>query len=485
MRFRWLILTAILILAIIVAGFALAPDASARYYPGAQTVPSIIPATPTNDTAPLGIFPLQPSYLSLSLTTDKAVYLSGEVINITVSTTSIDTHISLMARLPDGSLQPIENFALNYSHTVSWTAPAVSGQIRIICDGEARVEVWNYCTRYVCTGPSDNICHWANFPCLQTVPVTGNTYNDIRVFSRAAPVSGRVIDSNQRPVAGATVAILSTGQSTMTDNNGNYQLTYQLGNNYGLVNQVPTMTDTLTVDAIACEPQPPKSIQIQAESGASNVNFALNRVFYPPDLDLPEFTYAAFSIWPPARDFFTWQNIAGITVEGQVQVTKIQYGSTELSPQFFTIGDKGLYLITTPQPGRYLIDIQGPPNSQYAAAAAATVNSAYIEPVTVNSTLGPTGSQRLRFTLQSDQIQLQVLKTFPILALIIPVIVAVLGGLVAAFFLTGGKTRWGKAFSRLKLSPITEIATINKRAPTKAVTRSPPKRVIRNRAKVK
>ena len=484
MRFSWLILMVILLSATMITGFALAQDASAWYLHEAHT-PATTPATLTNNTTPFSNYPLQPSGLSLSLTTNKAVYLSGEVVNITVSTSAINTHVSLMARLPSGSLQPIENFTLNYSHTVSWTAPATSGQIRIICNGEAQVEVWNYCTRYVCIGPDDTDCHWDSFPCLQTVPITGNTYNDIRVFSSTGPVSGHVIDSNQRPVAGATVAVLSTGQTTMTDSNGSYQLTYQLGNNYGLIDQIPAVTDALSVDAIACEPQPAKSIQIKAESGASNVNFTLNRVFYPPDLDLSEFTYAPFSGWPPARDFATWQNIAGITVNGQVQVTKLQYGNTEISPQFFTIGDKRLYLITTPQPGNYLMDIQGTANSQYMAAAAATVNGSYLEPVTVNAALGPNGSQRLRFTLQPGRIQLQVPKTFSVLAVIIPVVVVVLGSLVAAYFLTGGRKRWGNAFVRLRPSKKTEIATTTQHAPKKVITKSSIKRLTGTRVKAK
>jgi len=473
------------VLAIAVAGFALAPNASARHLPEAQTVPQTTPAILSRNTAPPADYLPQPSYLSLSLTTDKSIYLTGEVINITVSTSTFNTHISMMARLPDSSLQPIENFTLNYSHTVSWTAPNVSGPIRIICDGQAQAEVWNYCTRFMCFGPSDNSCHWETFPCLQTVPVTGNTYNDIRVFGRNAPISGRVIDSNQRPVSGATVTLISTGQSTMTDNNGNYQMTYQLGNNYGLINQIPSAPDNLTVDAIACEPQSPQSVQIQAEVGAPNVNFTLNRVFYTPDLDLSEFNYASFSGWPPARDLATWQNIAGITVDGPVQIAKLQYDSTEISPQLFTIGSKQLYLITTPQPGSYLIDIGGTPNSVYTAAAAATVNSSYLEPVTVDTTIPAQGSQRLRFTLQSDQIQLQVYKPFPLPAIIIPVVVVVLGGLAAAYFLTGGRQRWGKYFVGLQPAGKTEIAITRQNAGRKVITKSLAKRLTGNKVKVK
>jgi hypothetical protein len=483
MRFSSLILTAILVSAVLAVGSIIAPYYILASDLPQKEAPAIINATLTNKaiTTSDGLF--QPSYLSMSLTTDKSVYLTGETVNITVTTSSINTHIRLLAQLPDGSQQTIDNFTANYTHTVSWTAPATPGQIRFSCDGEALIEVWDYCTRWLCVATN---CFWDNYPCLRTTYITGNAYNDIRVFGRTTSVSGRIIDTNQKPVAGASVSILSTGQSTTSNNDGYYQFnSYQLGGNFGLVNQIPVVTDTVSVEAVACEPQPGRSIQIQAKTGASDVNFTLKRAFYPPDLDLSEFTFTAFPGWPAAKEYATWQNIAGITVDGAVQPVKFQYGTREISPLFFNIGNKKLYLITTPELGRYLLDIQGAPGTQYKVSAAATLGGTYLQPITLNTTIESGNSQRLRFILEQDQMQLQVINPFQVLIIIIPIVIVVLGGLAAAYFLTGGKMRWKKVFAGRKPSPTTEITKANATVKEKAVVKSTVKRPTRRRAKGK
>lgn len=485
MRSSLLVLMAILISALFIFGIAITPYASALNSPQKEIIPKANQATLNNNQTYFSHYPSQPSYLSLSVTTDKSVYLSGETVSITVTTSAINTHVSLAAQLPDGSTQSIENFTFNYTRTVSWTAPATSGQIRLNYDGDAIVEAWDYCTRYICTGPGLTDCHWQSYPCFRSFSVTGNTYNYITVFSRDTSVSGRIMDSNQRPIPGATVSILSTGQSTQSDNEGYYLFTYKLGNIYTLVNEIPTANDTITVDAVACEPQPGKTIQIPAESGSSNIDFTLNRSFYPPDLDLSQFVYSSFPGWTAARDYVTWQNIAGITINSTVHVAKFQYGNKEISPMFFDIGNKILYLITAPESGRYLLDIQGPPDSQYTVAAAATVNGSYLPPITVNSAVESKGSQRLSFILQPDQIQLEVIKPFPVIGIIIPVIVIVLGGLAAAYFLTGGNKRWGKTFARLRPTRSTEAATTIGPATQKSISRSTTNKSNRNTAKNK
>jgi hypothetical protein len=485
MRSSLLVLAAVMVPVLLIAGFAISPyPASASDSPQEEPIPSVTNATPAHHPNIWIDYPLQPTYLSLTLVTDKSVYLSGEEVAITLTTSAYNTHVNLTAQLPDGSQQTIGNFTFNYTHTVSWTAPETSGQIRLTCTGEALSEVWDYCTRNVCTGdPPD--CHWETYPCLRTITVTGNTYNDINVYSRTASVSGRIIDTNQQPVAGATVALLGAGQSTISNDDGYYQFSYQLGNNFGLVNQIPTVTDTITVDAIACEPQTGKTVQIQAGQASSGVNFTLNRVFYPPDINLSEFTYSAFPDWPAARDFTTWQNIAGITIDGPVQVTRFQYGGKDISPLLFSVSNKQLFLVTMPEFGSYILDMQGTPNSQYTVAAAATLDGNYLQPVMVDAAIASNGSQRLRLDLQQGQIQLQVLKPFPVLAVIIPVVVIIIGGLVAAFFLTGGKNRWGKAFVRQNKSAATEITTTKVSGNKKTTVKSTVKRTVRTRAKTK
>ncbi|OGO59096.1 MAG: hypothetical protein A2025_01085 [Chloroflexi bacterium RBG_19FT_COMBO_47_15] len=440
MKFVLLILTAILVLGLLATGSTLAPcQAIASNFPANKAIPIITNATSASEETATSKAAFQISYLSLSLTTDKSVYLTGETISITVSTNAINTHVRLLAQLPGGSQETIANFTTNATHRLSWQTPSTPGQIRFTCEGEAIVEVWSTCTRYVCV---DEDCQWETYPCLQSTTVTGNAFADIRVFSRATSISGRVIDANQRPIPGATVYVASTMQSTTTNNEGFFEfVSYQLGNNYALVNQIPTFTETVSVEAIACEPQSGKTVQVQAERGASDVNFTLNRFFYPPAIDLSEFTFDAFPGWQEAKEYSTWQNILGITIDGSVEPKKLLYGTNEISPPLFNIGTKKLYLITKPEFGRYFLELQSAQNTGYAVAAAATLNNLYLEPVTASGSIEGQNSQRLRLMLESDGMELEVIKPPSLLLIIIPIVVGLLGGLVAAYFLTGGKFR--------------------------------------------
>jgi len=466
MKFGLLVLTAILISTLSIVGLAVVPAASASS--------SLHPERSLNE------YPFQPysSYLSLTLTTDKAVYLSGETVDITMTTNAYNTHVRLTARLPDGSLSQIGSFTFNYSHTVSWTAPATAGQIRLNGDADALMEVWDYCNRWICT--DNTTCHWANFPCLRTAAVMGNTYNTINVYSRNASIGGRVVDTSQNPIPGATVTISSTGQTTTTGSDGSYQFNLQFGNSYGLTNGVPTVFDTITVDAVACEPQPGKTVQIEAGQSISNVDFTLNRIFYPADLDPSYFTYDALVGWTEARDFATWQNITSITVDGPAQIVQIQFGSPPVAPMAFSLGGKSVYFVTAPQFGRYQLDMGGEPGAQFIVSAAATVNGSYLPQTALNGALGSNGSQRVRLNLEPDQIQLQLARSLPIALVIVPIVIVIIGGLVAAFFLTGGKERWQKALS-IRMPWQTKLVTniskpTNEKAVVKSAARSPVRR---------
>ena len=440
MRFIMLILVAFLVLGLLTTGFMLAPcQATASNFSANKATSTIANATLSSEETTPSKAAFQTSYLSLSITTDKSVYLTGETINITVSTSAINTHIRVQAQLPDGSQETVGNFTTNTTHTLSWTAPSTSGYIRFICEGDAIVEVWDYCTRYVCV---DSDCHWDTYPCLRSISVTGNASSDIRVFSRTTSISGSVTDTNQRPIPGATVHTLNARQDTTANSDGHYEFSsYQLSNNYNLINQIPTVTETVSVEAIACEPQPGKTIQVQAERGASDVNFTLKRSFYPPDIDLSEFTFDAFSGWEEAKQPSTWQNILGITIDGPVEPRKLLYGTKEISPPLFNIGNKKLYLITKPEFGRYFLELQGAQHTEYTVAAATTLNSFYFEPVSVSGGIEAKDGQRLRLMLNPDRMELKVIKPPSLLLIIIPTVVGLVGGLVAAYFLTGGKFR--------------------------------------------
>jgi hypothetical protein len=276
-------------------------------------------------------------------------------------------------------------------------------------------------------------------------------------------ISGHILDTNQQPVPGATLYLSNTAQSTTSNNDGYYEFSsYELSNNFALLNQIPTVTETVSVEAIACEPQPGITVQVQAEHGATNVNFTLRRSFYPPDIDLSEFTFDTFSGWPEAEEYSTWQNIMGITIGGSVEPGRLLYGTKEISPQLFTIGNKKLYLITKPEFGSYFLELQGAQNTGYAVAAASTLNNTYLEPVTVSGSIEGQNSQRLRLTLEPGGIELKVIKPLPLLLIIIPIVIVLLGGLAAAYFLTRGKVRIRSKKSAARKSQKTKVAARTK-----------------------
>ncbi|MBN2462023.1 MAG: carboxypeptidase-like regulatory domain-containing protein [Dehalococcoidia bacterium] len=458
MRLILLVLAAILVLGLVTIGSAVSPcPAAASSSPAIEAIPTIKNATLSNENTTPSKTSFQASYLSLSLSTDKSIYLTGETVNITVSTNAINTHIRVLAQLPGGYQETISSFTTNATHTLSWTAPSTPGVITLTCEADAIMEAWDNCARYVCV---DDDCSWEYYPCLRSIPVTDNAASNVRIFSRTTSISGNIIDTNQRPVPGAAIYLASTMQSTTSNGDGYYEFSsYQLDNNYALLNQIPTATETVSVEAIACEPQPGKTIQIQAESTSSNINFTLKRAFYPPDIDLSEFNFDAFPGWQEANEYSTWQNILGITIDGAVEPGKLSYGTKDTSPQLFNIGDKKLCLVTNPEFGHYFLELQGAQNTGYAVAAATTLNNLYFEPVTVSGSIEGKNDQRLRLTVNPGGIELKVIRSASPLLFIIPAVVVLLGGLMAAYFLTRGKFHGTvKTFISRKL-PKTKLAT--------------------------
>jgi hypothetical protein len=463
MRFTLPIWAAILVFGLFTISSAVAPcHAAVLGSTTDESAPIITNATLSGAETTQSKVVFQTSPLSLSITTDKPVYLTGETVSITVSTNVSNTYVRLQAQLPDGNQETIGTFPTSGTHTLSWPVPATHGQIELTCEGQAIVEVWSTCPRYVCDGTD---CWWASYPCIQSMTVIGNASYDIRVFNRVTSISGLITDTYQQPIPGATVYLSGTRQSTTANNNGAYQFTYELGNNYTLINQIPAVTETVSVEAVACEPQPGKAVQVQAERGASNVNFTLKRFFYPPAIDLSDFTFDAFPGWQEAKEYSTWQNILGITIEGLAEPRKLSYETKEISPQSFNIGNKKLYLITNPEFGRYFLELQGSQNTEYAVASAATLNDRYLLPISVSGRIEGKEGQRLRLILNQNGMELKPIKPFPLLLVIIPVVVVVIGGLIAAYFLTGRRfgDRIKQAFARIKFP--------RKKKPAKGKTR--------------
>ena len=453
MKLNSVIWLTILALVVFTAGAVVTPCvANASNSPIKAIKPTI-----THDAFPYDTLYQSPLYLRIS--TDKSVYLTGETVNIAVSTNAFNTHIKVLAQLPGSSQETIGSLTTNTTNALSWQAPTTSGLIRLTCEGQAIMDAWDTCSREVCEGED---CWWEDYPCVRSIRVTGNAYTDIRVFSRTTSISGYIIDTNQRPVPGATVSLASNMQSITSNSDGYYEFSsYELNNNFALVNEVPTVTETISVEAIACESQAGKTVQVQAERGVSDVNFTMKRVFYPPNIDLSEFNFNAFPNWQEARQYSTWQNMLGITTEGAVEPGKLSYGKQEIPPRLFSIGNKQLYLVTNPGFGRYTLELKGSRNTGYTVAAATTLNGSYFQPVTVSGNVEGKNDQKLRLTLNAGGVGLQAIKPTSPLLIIIPIAVLLLGGLAAAYFLNQDKFRglWKKPAVVKSPEPKTRVIT--------------------------
>jgi len=142
-----------------------------------------------------------------------------------------------------------------------------------------------------------------------------------------------------------------------------------------------------------------------------------------------------------------------------VEPGKLSYGTKDISPQLFNTVNKKLYLITNPEFGRYFLELQDAQKTGYTVAAAATLNNLYFEPVTVSGSIEGKNDQRLRLTVSPGGIELKVIKSASPLLFIIPAVVVLLGGLIAAYFLTRGKFHGTVKTFISRKSPKTKLAT--------------------------
>jgi hypothetical protein len=482
-RFAWGALFIILLLCSFIAGIAIKPCQASSLNDYINQTSSIhTNAVLADKETPFNNRLYQSSRLSLAVETDKSVYLTGEPVKITITTNAINTHVILEAQFPDGSKQNIQNFTFNYSRTIPWTAPATSGQITLSCDGDAIIEVQSTCTGVTCD--SSGNCYLYSYPCTQSTTVKGSTSTDINVYGRATSISGYVKDSLGQPITGALVRLANDTAYKTTDSNGYYKLDYTIGDDYQLSNsQIPTATDTINFEAIACKPDSLK-VQIPVEHGVNNADVTLHRFFYPPAIDLSKFTFDNFSNWTKAKNLETWQNILAISVERPTELKRLALEGKQLEAnndfKTFDIDGQTLYLITKPDTGRYFFNIECKQNSEYRVAASATLDSSPIEEIVLNDDIEAGKSQRIRLTLKDDSLELVRIKGFPMALAIIPIAISLAGGLAAAYFITGGKPgSLKKAFTSVKLPKLGKTAVESK--PTEAVTPKPVRKTKKKR----
>ena len=417
--------------------------------PANQVAAIITSATLADRQTPPGRLGPATSSLSLSLSVEPTVCLTEEWVGISVRTNIDGAKVRLLAELASGATEEIGEFTVRGSRTEQWRAPRSSGLVELLCEGSAQVQemVWTTCYTTAVVGQQLVI---QSYPCQRILTRTykDTTSCDLRVYDRRAPISGQVTDTRNQPVCGAVVRLPGTGQSTKATSQGKFNLSsYEISGSYELQGDVPTASETVSVEAVACKAQS-RTIQVPAERGVSNADFTLERCFYPAAISMSKFTLDAFSGWQEAEEYSTWQNILGITIQGPVEVTALRFGGKELSPQSFDI-DSELYLITEPEMGRYFMELQGTRNGPYTVAGAATVDGHPLEEMVIIGEIEAGDTERVRLVLQSDSLEVEYIKPFPLLLVLIPAIVGLAGGLAGAYFLTGGRLRGlKKAFAR-------------------------------------
>src|SRR4030042_6149123 len=110
----------ILVLGLFTIGPVVAPcSAAVSDSPAEKSAPIITNATLAGEETAPGKASFETSSLSLSLTADKPVYLTGEPINITVSTSTTNTHVRVQAQLPRGRQETLGDFTTNGTYAIS------------------------------------------------------------------------------------------------------------------------------------------------------------------------------------------------------------------------------------------------------------------------------------------------------------------------------------------------------------------------------
>jgi len=394
--------------------------------------------------------------LSIQLGTGQTAYLAGETIVITIGTNLSNTKVRLLAQYDDGEQQEVSKFTFSGSRAIDWN-PTKLGRIQITAEGQAEVQVkeWTTCYGVSYAGKQAYIY---SYPCEQVVTKTvkDTATRSLKIYPRQTSISGRIVDNLKQPVAGASIYLSSTKQSTTTDRDGYYKFrTYELGNNYAVITDIPTFKETISIEAVACN-RFSDSIQVPAGEGLSSADFTLHRCFWPAAIEPADFTASAFSGWSEANNVQTWKNILGITVDGPVEISKVRFEGRELPPgslKSFPMGSKKLYLVTKPETGRYFLELESIQGGEYQVSTAATLADVPLaQSNMVNGSLKAKQSRLLRILLSENQIVLEHSKGIPLVLIIVPTIFGIIGGVAAAFLLTGGQVGdLRKALARIKL----------------------------------
>lgn len=431
-----LIITSLVLLSIIIALPCYSSDTS-NYNPprpdSLRLLESGLISTPL-------LFPEQSPSVSVSLTTNKPAYLTGENIQVTctfsgtgdVSWVSDSFKISIKATVDNGNTEeivPAEQ--LRGRRTYNWKAPSSPGTISFTCHGQAIYQTSTTTYQTVCLPKGGCI----------TIPITVTQDNQLednadvttQIYNPIAPLSGAVIDQAGKPISGAIVNTSIGGQKVNTDSKGNFIINnYRVGTGYVIKNGIPTADETVSVQAVACETVQ-KLIEVPATSGISNANFSLTRCFYPAGVDLSQFTLDTFSGWSESANSSTWQNIIGISVDKQLQLKgdSIEFRSTtkNLSSEMLTlkpfqIGQKKLFLLTQPGAGRYFMDFTGEQPGAYQIDFSCTRGAVQLPDASTTRNFNAGSSQRIAFDIRENPNSIEIVKDVNV------TLIAVIAGLL-------------------------------------------------------
>jgi len=404
------------------------------------------------------VFP-QPESIGLTLNLPRRSFLTGENIQVVVSTNTSGTAMTLYYEI-NGERTTLTGSTISGSQTFSIKAPADPGPVRLICEGSAIVIYWDTCIYYdICGYDANNLPRYCPFTyqCQKETMVYGSTSTDFMVYGRRTSISGNVYDLLKNPINQARVD-LSNGESRITSSDGFYEFAdFTLGDNYRLAGERPTVDITMKVDAVACRQQT-ISTSVSAEQPRTGVNVNLDRVFYPPEINLANFTFNAFSGWPAAGTVSTWEDIIAITATGTAKVSNINYGGSGLATtpvefKAFTLGDKNLYLLPDPRMGRYRLDLLiEPPDAFNLYATAKIPGIGQLQEVSVTGKGDKpgekffmdinTGAQSGPGCAPPQKLELEPIEVMDTTSVILIAVGGVLMGLAVSFFFLNRKYGW-------------------------------------------
>ena len=386
--------------------------------------------------------------LHVMITLPRRSFLTSENIEVSVSTNVSGTKIELYYEI-DGERTSITGATIYSNESLSFKTPEKTGQIRLVCEANALITYVDICNgEYFCgydSYGSPTFCPYS-YPCLKETIVYDTAVTEFRNYSRIISISGTIYDTLQNPINEATVS-LSNGMSQTSSIEGSYRFdNFMIGDNYYLSGGRPTVTATITANAVACRQQV-QTIQIMAEQPLNGVDISLNRIFYLPHINPTYFTFSAFDGWPEARSVATWEDILAITSSENAKIFNINYGSSGLTNmpahfKSFVISGQNVVLLPNPGTGRYRLDFSVDPSGHFYVYAAANLKGSISLKEIQAIGKGEKPMEKLSLKVSHTSLELGSIEILDPLIVILIAIAGIIAGFVVTFFILGRQYGW-------------------------------------------